>query len=526
MSKKLPYAPALILFIMFFIYILFFERTNIYQARNYDSHSSVADVSVTETPDPETPLGFKTTYRFQIDSLDDTENCLAFYLVHQFAEVYFDNTLVYSITPDSNSVVGRSPASNWVIIPLYSEDIGRDVRIEVIPVYKDVAQRQISILQGCHFDIFVDCLLDDLPELVLASLCTALGVCILVVHIVNRKYKYWNILYLGMMSFLIGLWKLADLPLAPMLLPTFGKGIGYVALEAILLLGTTVLLYAKQIFLHVKTKLLDRITAVNYLASITILMLQFFNVYDLRELLFLTHIGLGVIVLTIIYTAIKNIDYVKKSSHSFLYRFFMLALVFSLIGDLVLYYLNSDGLDMIFTLCLFFLYCSTAFIQHVLQTTRKVYTDTMTGLFNKVRWNEAVAENLASSDVTAVIVWDLNTLKKVNDLYGHDVGDRLIFNFAAILKKTLPHESLICRWGGDEFAVMLNNVTHEHINRYLKAIEMEVAKNNQNDEQAQISYATGYAISSDYKEVTSDELFRKADENMYLMKQEWYRKNK
>ena len=204
----------------------------------------------------------------------------------------------------------------------------------------------------------------------------------------------------------------------------------------------------------------------------------------------------------------------------------MLALVFSLIGDLVLYYLNSDGLDMIFTLCLFFLYCSTAFIQHVLQTTRKVYTDTMTGLFNKVRWNEAVAENLASSDVTAVIVWDLNTLKKVNDLYGHDVGDRLIFNFAAILKKTLPHESLICRWGGDEFAVMLNNVTHEHINRYLKAIEMEVAKNNQNDEQAQISYATGYAISSDYKEVTSDELFRKADENMYLMKQEWYRKNK
>ena len=115
---------------------------------------------------------------------------------------------------------------------------------------------------------------------------------------------------------------------------------------------------------------------------------------------------------------------------------------------------------------------------------------------------------------TSLLSENLNTLKKVNDLYGHDVGDRMIFRFASILKKVLPHECLICRWGGDEFAVMLNNVTHEHINRYLKEIE------------AQISYATGYAISSDYKEITSDELFRKADENMYLMKQEFYRKNK
>ena len=265
------------------------EKTNIYQARKYDSHSAVANVVMSDTPDEDTPLGFKTTYKFQIDSLDETENSLAFYLVHQYTEVYFDDTLVYSITPSEDSKIGKSPASNWVIIPLYAEDVGKDVRIEVIPVYKDFSHRQITILQGCHFDIFVDCLLDDLPELILASMCTALGICILIVHFVNRKYKYWNILYLGMMSFLIGIWKLADLPLSPMLLPEIGRGFGYVALEALLLLGTTILLYAKQIFLHVKTKSLDRVTVVNYIASVSILLLQVFNVFDLRELLFLTH---------------------------------------------------------------------------------------------------------------------------------------------------------------------------------------------------------------------------------------------
>ena len=94
------------------------------------------------------------------------------------------------------------------------------------------------------------------------------------------------------------------------------------------------------------------------------------------------------------------------------------------------------------------------------------------------------------------------------------------------MKDTLPNETLICRWGGDEFAVMLNNVTHEYINNFLTKLEIVVAEHNETEEQAKISYATGFAISSDYKNISSEELFKKADENMYLMKQEWYRKNK
>ena len=526
MQKRIPYGPAVLLFALFFLYMVFFEKTNIYQTRDYHDHTPVSNVSVSEVIDTDTPLGLKTTYKFTIDSLEETENCLAFYLVHQFAEVYFDDTLVYSLTPDSNSRVGESPTCNWVNIPLYSGDIGTEVRIDITPVFKDVEDRKVDFLVGSHFDVFADCLVSDLPELVFSCLCIALGTCILAVHFVNRRYKQWNILYLGMMAFLIGLWKLTDLPLMPMLFPSLGKAMGYIALESILLVGTTVLLYAKQVFLHVKTPALDRVTIINYIAMVVILLLQVFNIYDLRETLFLSHVGLVIIILTIDGTAVKNWEYLKNCGHPGLYRFFVFGLTFCLTADMLMYYFVKDGLNMIFSLWIFLIYCGTAFILHVLETSRKVYTDTMTGLFNKAKWNEAVSENLLSEDNTAIIMLDLNTLKEINDLYGHDVGDRLIFNFATILKDTLPNETLICRWGGDEFAVMLNNVTHEYINNFLTKLEIVVAEHNETEEQAKISYATGFAISSDYKNISSEELFKKADENMYLMKQEWYRKNK
>lgn len=526
MKKKFSYGLAVLLFFLFFIYILFCERTNIYQTRKHNSNSQVASVSVEETLDSDTPLGFKTTYRFQIASFEQTENCLAFYLVHQFTEVYFDDELVYSISPDSESRIGKSPCCNWVIIPLFQEDVGSNVRVEVIPVYEHVSNREIDITIGCHYDIFMDCLAKDFPEFVLASMCVALGICILGAHYANRKYKHWNILYLGMMSLLIGIWKITDLPLAPMVFPSMGKGFGYIALGSLLLLGTTILLYAKQIFLKTKTTLLNYIISFNYIMVLSVLLLQIFNIYDLRELLFLTHIGLAIIVATIIYTAATNLEHIKGSTHPGLYRFFMFALVLSLIVDMILYYTTKDGLNMICSQLMFFSYCAGAFIIHVLQTTRKIYTDTMTGLFNKAKWNEAVSESLVTSNTIAVIMLDLNTLKEINDLYGHDVGDQLIYNFATVLKKTLPSDSLICRWGGDEFAVMLNEASHEYVSHVLATLQIAVDRHNQTEEFAKISYATGYAISSDHKNLNAEDLFKKADENMYIMKQEWHRTHK
>ncbi len=55
----------------------------------------------------------------------------------------------------------------------------------------------------------------------------------------------------------------------------------------------------------------------------------------------------------------------------------------------------------------------------------------------------------------SVIIGDMNGLKETNDLFGHKAGDQLLVVMAEILKQSCRHADIICRFGGDEFAVIL-----------------------------------------------------------------------
>ena len=526
MLQKYSHIFTVTLFTIFFLFITFGEDTYIQKTRNCGTIEVVDHVAVEEISDETAPIGKKQIYTFSIEHLGRSDNSLAFYLVHQFADVYLDGELVYSLGHDPDSKIGKSPSSNWVIIPLYQEDKGSEVLIEVTPVYPAVKDRAVEILVGSHFNVLTKCLLADLPALIISCMCILLGVIILLVRLVNRNIKYWNIYYLGMLSLWIGIWKFCDLPVAPLFFPNQGRGIGYVALGSIFIIGMTVLHYTKNIFIHVHTPILDKLNATNYIIVLVLLLLQVLNILDLREVLFLAHIGLIAIIIIIIGTAINNREYFRSNPHPKMMRFFVIGITVALLSDMFVFYTAKDGYGMFGSLLMFFIYSAVSFITLILDSSRKMYTDTMTGLFNKTRWNESVTESIAAKQVTAIAVLDLNQLKKINDLFGHDIGDQLIYNFATILKQALPENASICRWGGDEFAVMLNDVSHEDMNKILQLIENAVSKYNLSEAEPKISYSAGYALSSDYRSITSEQLFKLADEKMYQKKQEWYRTHK
>ncbi|MGY2894379.1 HD domain-containing phosphohydrolase [Deinococcus sp. UYEF24] len=84
-------------------------------------------------------------------------------------------------------------------------------------------------------------------------------------------------------------------------------------------------------------------------------------------------------------------------------------------------------------------------------TTVPATFDALTGCLTRAAFQTAIQE-LPHPYVLAVI--DLNLLKSVNTLHGHSGGDRHIRTVAHALRETLPTETLICRWGGDEFVVL------------------------------------------------------------------------
>ena len=68
--------------------------------------------------DPSAPLGFRKEYRFKLSNISATKDYLAFYIIHNYAEIRIDGVLVYSLMPDENNRIGSSPSSNWIFIPL------------------------------------------------------------------------------------------------------------------------------------------------------------------------------------------------------------------------------------------------------------------------------------------------------------------------------------------------------------------------------------------------------------------------
>ena len=124
-----------------------------------------------------------------------------------------------------------------------------------------------------------------------------------------------------------------------------------------------------------------------------------------------------------------------------------------------------------------------------------------------------------------VIMIDLNQLKYVNDTQGHAMGDRMILNFANILRNTVPPSNTICRWGGDEFTIMIMGASQEKMEQAADAIAEAVANYNATDELPKIHYACGWALSSEFPGLSPSELLVEADKRMYLDKRRWYEAN-
>lgn len=105
-------------------------------------------------------------------------------------------------------------------------------------------------------------------------------------------------------------------------------------------------------------------------------------------------------------------------------------------------------------------------IQEMLEKalTQKANHDGMTKFLNRSEGvrvlSELFVESKKNNYPLSVCYMDLNDLKVINDTWGHDVGDQYILSFVDIIKLTLRNDDICVRMGGDEFLIILNNVSY------------------------------------------------------------------
>lgn len=149
--------------------------------------------------------------------------------------------------------------------------------------------------------------------------------------------------------------------------------------------------------------------------------------------------------------------------------------------------------------------------------------DMSTGLYNRSRCQELFKGNHEAQNKKqpAIVVLDLNDLKKTNDTQGHRTGDELIQSFANVLKAACAVHTIppfIGRYGGDEFIVFYENLLNqEEIDIYLKELVFLTEQFNESETRFQLSYAVGYSYLSNKNDekLTIRQLFDRADVAMY-----------
>ena len=105
---------------------------------------------------------------------------------------------------------------------------------------------------------------------------------------------------------------------------------------------------------------------------------------------------------------------------------------------------------------------------------REISTDAMTGLLNKAGAKKALTQ--ACENETGILMMiDLDSFKLVNDIHGHDMGDRILIRFAELIKGALRAEDITGRIGGDEFiGFMRNTVSEEEVDRITRYLNREL----------------------------------------------------
>jgi diguanylate cyclase (GGDEF)-like protein len=151
--------------------------------------------------------------------------------------------------------------------------------------------------------------------------------------------------------------------------------------------------------------------------------------------------------------------------------------------------------------------------------------DPLTGLFNRRYMEESlereVDRSARRSSGMAVMMLDLDHFKYFNDAYGHEAGDAMLSAFGAFLLAHTRKEDIVCRYGGEEFVLILSDVTHrgaqERAEKLCRAAE-DVHIQHRGERLGSITVSVGVAVFPTHG-TTGKALLRAADEALYRAKQ-------
>ncbi|MCR5279978.1 MAG: GGDEF domain-containing protein, partial [Lachnospiraceae bacterium] len=148
-------------------------------------------------------------------------------------------------------------------------------------------------------------------------------------------------------------------------------------------------------------------------------------------------------------------------------------------------------------------------------------TDTLTGLHNRRSANDFIEKLIKKNDEKGfcVCMCDIDFFKKVNDSYGHDIGDKVLAGVAQTLVENVTEDCLVSRWGGEEFLIVFPNMNGDEARSALDMIRSRVKKIEFDTGSTTFSITITYGLAEYGFDGDADAVVKEADDKLYIGKE-------
>ena len=531
--KKLilrAYGIAAVLLLFLFLYGLLNLRLSVFRKAPLTGYGEITEYETMTVMDANAPLGEKTVISFQLKNVRSDFNTLLFLTAHQGVAVFLDGEEVYRLTARDMPLLPKSPGVVYNEVVFKNEDNGKLVTNELSTVYQGLDALP-DLMLGNGYQIIKVILFSNLPILLLCACVVVIGVLQILLALLGATARHEE--YLGIalshsaFTVVIGLWKMLDSDF----LALFGKALPVLSVIPSVILMFLPLMLVKFVrdVSHMEKTYVWRVPEVVTLVCTALcVFLQFFRIADFRETMWITLVSLG-ITFASIYLALGL--YVRENRLDKNAQVGLIGVTLAMVWtgiDLYTYFGTAGLTTFPFSMVLFLMFL-LFMIGNRLRISRKgmevgmqarqykrlAYHDALTGFFNRAAYMDFLGSAEFRPESSVIVAFDLNNLKKCNDLLGHDKGDIYIKEAAKIMMDCFGERGRCYRLGGDEFGAILIDETEAGCARRVRRMNDRVNRFNFASGDIKMGIACGYAMFDPAEDEDIHATIRRADKMMY-----------
>lgn len=507
-------------------------RNRVVEERPNESYSQLTTYDSFEETEARAPLRKKIVYRFHLESLPEGNNSLVFFTTHQNVRVLVDGESIYSLQPNTKNSFGNSSGYVWHAVSIYREDIGKEICVEVIPVYESSVNIVPDFYVGSRFNIWKDMLLGSSLSMVLSMLMIVIGIAFIVVGIYNYNNpdSDKSLLMLGAFSAALGIWQSADCAGLSLLFP---KTIAFssVPFIALMLISIPFVLFMKEQLSETGNPVWNIPCFASLAEIILVVFTQMLGIADFMETLWMTYLVMLLSIGTVAFMVIRE---VIRTGWTFRLKLDVICMGGCFVGvlvDIVFFYAYRGTVVILLGMALFLAYLIVIGFLSVKEARELIsigsrarryeemaYHDQLTGLLNRTAYSAFTTQPDFEPENYIVVMFDLNNLKQCNDTLGHQAGDCYIRDSARMIDEIFGDLGKCYRMGGDEFSALLKGCPLAKCKKKVEQLMEALDKYNQESPEIKMGIACGYELYDKRIDYDLGDTLRRADKVMYHQK--------